>query len=70
MFDVGQPNVTCPTVSYADGTSVTLTVKLIAPTLDDVGIISAEGCDSTTRLSCTVLMNANKAVKIRVSSPI
>lgn len=66
-----QQSVACPSMSYTAGTSVTLTVTgSILVAFDDVGIINGQGCDSITKYTCTVVMNENKTVSIRVSAPI
>ncbi len=66
----GPQNVSCSPVSYTAGTSVTLTVTNLNPAFEGVRIISGPGCESLTRLTCTVVMNENKTVSIRVSEPI
>ncbi len=63
-------NVSCPPASYTAGSSVTLTVTNLNPAFEDVRIINGQGCDSVTRLACTVMMNDNKTVSIQVSGPI
>jgi hypothetical protein len=63
-------NVLCPPVSYTAGTSVTLTVTNLNPAFEDVRIINGQGCDSITRLTCTVTMDDNRTVSIQVSGPI
>jgi hypothetical protein len=65
-----QQNVSCSSVSFAAGTSVILTVTNLNPAFEDVRIINGQGCDSITKYTCTVAMNENKTVSIRVSSPI
>jgi hypothetical protein len=63
-------NVSCPPVSYTAGTSVVLTVTNLNVSFEDVRIISGQGCDSITKFTCTVAMNSDRTVSIRVSSPI
>jgi hypothetical protein len=61
-----QESVTCPPVSYPAGTSVALLVTITIPDFaNDSPIYSTSGCDSTTKNTCTVLMDANRTVTIR-----
>jgi Putative binding domain, N-terminal len=62
-------SVTCAPVSYPAGTSVTLLVTITSPSFaNEWPIYTTSGCDSTTKNSCTVLMNANRSVTIRAGS--
>jgi hypothetical protein len=61
-----QASVTCAPVSYTAGTSVQILVTVTIPSFaNDAPILSAVGGDSVTVNTCTVLMNANRAVTIR-----
>jgi hypothetical protein len=61
-----QESVTCAPVSYPLGTSVALVVTITIPSFaNEAPIYSASGCDSLTKDTCTILMNANRTVTIR-----
>jgi hypothetical protein len=61
-----QKSVTCTPASFTAGTRVQILVTVTVPSFaNDAPILSAVGCDSVTVNTCTVLMNADRAVTIR-----
>ena len=66
-----QQQVSCPALTVPTGTSVTLSVALTSPL--GVGaqpLQSSVGCTSATRRSCTVLVNGDRSVTLRLGCEI
>jgi hypothetical protein len=63
--------VSCPPLTVTPGTSVTIVVTLISPVFPGARPISGTlGCDSSTQSQCSLLMNADRLVKIAVGCEI
>ena len=66
VMSQSQESVNCPVTSFPSGTEVPIVVTITVPAFaNDLPIWATSGCDSTTRNTCTVLMNANRAVTIK-----
>jgi len=69
VMSQSQESVNCPVALFPSGTVVPIVVTITVPSFaNDVPIWATSGCDSTTRNTCTVLMDANRAVTIKAGS--